>query len=130
MHFVPCTRPVGPLEEAPATSLWVEGGTQEERIDGFWCATDGAYYARVSPASIETPSARADISQPGAVAPGERWFRIADESEEEVGSARVIPLPVRPEREPRRPAMLLVGRMRAGGAQVAPVLLGATRPRR
>jgi hypothetical protein len=116
MHFVPCTRPAGPLEEAPAPSLRLEG--EGERLDGFWCDADESYYARVSGTeAVETGGA-------------ERWYRIVDESEASGDSAKVIPLPVRRDREPRRPALLLLGKLRAGGSPAAPVLLGATRPRR
>lgn len=59
MHLIPCKRPIGTLERAPATSLGapVEGAVCE----GFWGA-DERYYARCR---------RADGS--------EAWFRIADE---------------------------------------------------
>jgi hypothetical protein len=120
MHFVACTRPAGPLEEAPATSLRIAG--EGEQIDGFWCEADGGYYARVAatgPSGDGSP----------AIA-GERWFRMVDDSVDDADGTRVIPLPVRQEREPRPPQMVLLGKLRAGGAQGSSVLLGASRPRR
>jgi hypothetical protein len=120
MHFVACTRPAGPLEEAPATSLRIAG--EGEQIDGFWCEADGGYYARVAPQGAQEGEA--------AAMAGERWFRMVDDTMDDAAGTRIIPLPVRQERETRRPQMVLLGKLRAGGAQGSSILLGASRPRR
>jgi hypothetical protein len=93
VQLVPCIRPDGPLEPAPATSLGAaEAG---ERWEGFWCVADERFYTRCTSAAGR-----------------ERWYRIADLSGEarptRRGSARVLAFPVHAAARPR----MLVGRYR------------------
>jgi hypothetical protein len=92
VQLVPCIRPEGALEPAPATSL--REAAAGERWEGFWSVADERFYARCSTA-----------------AGSERWFRITDVSEvarERRRETRILPFPHRADRSPR----MMVGRYR------------------
>jgi hypothetical protein len=97
VHLVPCIRPEGPLEPAPATSLGKAGAG--EHWEGFWSLTDERFYTR-------------RVTSTGA----EQWFRIGDLGESRLPrqrDVRVLPFPARFDRGPR----MIVGRYR-GNAMI------------
>lgn len=92
MHLVPCRRPAGALEPAPATSL--RALADSEAWEGFWSVEDERFYTRC------------------LVDGNERWYCIADIALERSArrrvASRVIPFPVAAEASPR----MIVGRYR------------------
>ncbi len=98
MHLVPCIRPEGQLEPAPATSLGKAAAG--EQWDGFWSLTDERFYTRRT-----------------TFTGGESWFRIGDLGESRQPrqrQPRVLPFPVRLDRAPR----MIVGRYRGNAMLV------------
>jgi hypothetical protein len=98
VHLVPCIRPEGPLEPAPATSLGK--AVAGEQWEGFWSLSDERFYTR------RTTSTGA-----------EAWFRIGDlgaPAQLRQRDVRVLPFPARFDRGPR----MIVGRYRGNAMLV------------
>ncbi len=91
MHLVPCIRPEGALESAPASSL--RAASAGERWEGFWSVADERFYTRCT-----GPDGR------------EAWYRIVDLAAPKTRrrDPRVLPFPSRADRRPQ----MMVGRYR------------------
>jgi len=66
MIIVPCPAPIGAIDPAPLTSLPLDTGNVETRVDAFWTADDD-YLVRIGNGN------------------GDAWYRIDTESSATVG---------------------------------------------